>query len=53
MATQPLPSDAQIREFYDKKPDNFETARASHSSSKWTRGGRRDEEEGAAQARPC
>jgi peptidyl-prolyl cis-trans isomerase C len=30
MARQPLPSDAQVREFYDKNPDKFETARASH-----------------------
>jgi peptidyl-prolyl cis-trans isomerase C len=30
MARQPLPSDAQVREFYDKNPDRFETARASH-----------------------
>jgi peptidyl-prolyl cis-trans isomerase C len=30
MATQPLPSDAQVREFYDKNPDKFETVRASH-----------------------
>jgi peptidyl-prolyl cis-trans isomerase C len=30
MASQPLPSDAQVREFYDKNPDKFETARASH-----------------------
>ncbi len=30
LATQPLPTDAQVREFYDKNPDKFETARASH-----------------------
>jgi peptidyl-prolyl cis-trans isomerase C len=30
VATQPLPSDAQVREFYDKNPDKFETVRASH-----------------------
>jgi peptidyl-prolyl cis-trans isomerase C len=30
LASQPLPSDAQVREFYDKNPDKFETARASH-----------------------
>jgi peptidyl-prolyl cis-trans isomerase C len=30
LAGQPLPSDAQVREFYDKNPDKFETARASH-----------------------
>ena len=30
LARQPLPSDAQVREFFDKNPDKFETARASH-----------------------
>ena len=30
LATQPGPSDTQVREFYDKNPDKFETARASH-----------------------
>ena len=30
VAIQPLPSDAQVREFYDKNPDKFETVRASH-----------------------
>jgi peptidyl-prolyl cis-trans isomerase C len=30
LAGQPLPSDAQVREFYDKNPDRFQTARASH-----------------------
>ncbi len=30
LASQPLPTDAQVREFYDKNPDKFETARASH-----------------------
>ena len=30
LASKPLPTDAQVREFYDKNPDKFETARASH-----------------------
>jgi peptidyl-prolyl cis-trans isomerase C len=30
LATKPAPTDVQIREFYDKNPDKFETARASH-----------------------
>jgi len=30
LASEPLPTDAQVREFYDKNPDKFETARASH-----------------------
>ena len=30
LASKPLPTDTQVREFYDKNPDKFETARASH-----------------------
>ncbi len=30
LASKPLPTDIQVREFYDKNPDKFETARASH-----------------------
>ena len=55
LASQPLPSDAQVREFYDKNPDKFETASApatscSRSTRRPTTRRRRRR---APQARPC